>query len=184
MILRDWPLGQEAVCEVVRVRIVRSRKDDVKQYRELRVRSEVAKAMANISMERHVQDLGKRPPVLQLVQTSVAPSPDARVCAKELLRAHIEERINAEYPASEFGGRRSSADRTCGHQVFTPVVTTSRAALGRSRGERTRREEDRRRRKSVVVGRCCLVGSAVYVDAAVGGTVVCERCVARVVGVG
>ena len=101
---RDWPLDQETVCEIVRVRIVRACKEDIKQHRELRVRSRVVKAMANIYMERHIQDLGKRPHVLKLAQTSIAPSTDVQDCTLGQIRAHIEARVNAEYPAADFGG--------------------------------------------------------------------------------
>ena len=45
---RDWPLDQATVCEIVRVRFVRTETKSARQYRELRVRSRVVKGMANI----------------------------------------------------------------------------------------------------------------------------------------
>ena len=64
----DWPLDQATVCELVRVRIVRAQKDPKTNYRELHVRSKVVKEMANIYIQAHVQDLGKRPEVLKLIK--------------------------------------------------------------------------------------------------------------------
>ena len=91
---REWPLGQETVCEIVRVRMVRAQSAG-KHYRELRVRSRVAKAMANIYMERHIKDLGQRPHVLKLLQV---PTEGRQVDAEDIegrLRAHIEARVDA-----------------------------------------------------------------------------------------
>ena len=69
-------------------------------------------------------------------------------------------------------GERSSADRANSHQVMIPVVATSRASLGRSRGERTRREEKRRGRGvSVLVGRCSVVVGTVFVVVLCGSVV-------------
>ena len=101
---REWPLDQATVCELVRVRLVRANKDMTKQYRELRVRSRVVKAMANIYMERHIQDLGRRPGVLKLVQVAAQPGSERPECTREQIRAHIQARVSAEYPEEKFGG--------------------------------------------------------------------------------
>ena len=100
---REWPLDQATVSEFVRVQLVRAKKDTAAHYRELRVRSRVVKGMAHIYMQRHLQDLGKRPRVLKLMQSEYAPS-DSTECSQDQIRAHIEARVNAEYPDKEFGG--------------------------------------------------------------------------------
>ena len=100
---REWPLDQATVSELVRVRLVRAKKDTAAHYRELRVRSRVVKGMAHIYMQRHLQDLGKRPRVLKLMQSEYAPS-DSTECPLDQIRAHIEARISKEYPDKEFGG--------------------------------------------------------------------------------
>ena len=102
--VREWPLDQDSACEFVRVRIVRAQKDKVKHFRELRVRSRVVKRMANIYMERHIQDLGNRPHVLKLAQVSATPSVGTPETTREQIRAHIEARVDATYPETEFGG--------------------------------------------------------------------------------
>ena len=107
--VREWPLDQERVCEFVRVRIVRAQKDIVIQVRELSVRSRVVKRMTNILMERHIQDLGNRPRVLKLVQVSASPRVGAPETTREQLRAHIEARVDAAYPETEFGGADGAA---------------------------------------------------------------------------
>ena len=99
-----WPLDQETVAEVVRVRMVRTRGSGARRYRELRVRSRVVKGMANIYMERHIQDLGKRFGVLKLVQTHATPSKHGEECTREQMQAHIDARVGAEYPETEHGG--------------------------------------------------------------------------------
>ena len=101
---REWPLDQDTVCEFVRVRMVRAQKDASKHYRELRVRSRVVKAMANIYMERHVQDLAKRPLVLKLAQTATEARDGVQPSVREQLQAHIVARVDAEYPEAAFGG--------------------------------------------------------------------------------
>ena len=100
---REWPLDQATVSEFVRVRFVRGSKDAAKHYRELRVRSRVVKGMANIYMQRHIQDLGKRPCVLKLTQ-AVSVSSESTEYTQDQIRAHIEVRVNAEYPEEKFGG--------------------------------------------------------------------------------
>ena len=103
---RDWPLDQSTVCEIVRVRIVRAHKDPKTHYRELRVRSRVVKAMANLYMERYVQDLGRRFNVLKLMKVPTAGHGQrhGKPSMKAQLQQHIEARVQEEYPDSEFGG--------------------------------------------------------------------------------
>ena len=95
---RDWPLDQQTVCEVVRVRIVRALQQASQKYRELTVRSKVIKHMANIYMERHIQDLGQRPRVLKLLPYDGTPIGSDTGDIAGRLRAHIDARVDAEYP--------------------------------------------------------------------------------------
>ena len=44
----------------MRLRFVRAQRKSARQYLELTVRSRIVKGMANIYMERHVQDLVKK----------------------------------------------------------------------------------------------------------------------------
>ena len=103
---RDWPLDQATVCELVRVRIVRAVQDPRTQYRELRVRSKVVKSMANLYMERHVQDLGRRFRVLKLMKYCAdgQGGETERPSMAMQIKNHIETRVNQEYPDAEFGG--------------------------------------------------------------------------------
>ena len=92
---REWPLDQQTVSEIVRVRIVRAKQQATVKYRELTVRSAVVKYMANIYMERHIKDLGQRPHVLKLLQV---PTEGRQVGADDIegrIRAHIEARVDA-----------------------------------------------------------------------------------------
>ena len=103
---RELPLGQETVCEFVRVRLVRAKSATAQQYRELRVRSKIVKGIANLYMERHVQDLGQRPRVLKLPKasgTTVVATEVTGNCGAEQIRAHIQARVDTEYPDAEFG---------------------------------------------------------------------------------
>ena len=102
---RDWPLDQSTVCELVRVRIVRAMKDPKTHYRELRVRSQIVKGMANLYMERHVQDLGRRFRVLKLMQVTPEHTEEGaeRPSMTKQIRNHIEARVDREYPAAVFG---------------------------------------------------------------------------------
>ena len=61
-----WPLDQATACEFCRVRFVRAQESIVEKFAELRVRSQVVKELANIYIERQLQDLGEREHVLKL----------------------------------------------------------------------------------------------------------------------
>ena len=102
---RDWPLDQSTVCELVRVRVVRAQKDPKTHYRELRVRSRIVKGMANLYMERHVQDLGRRFRVLKLMQVPPETTEEGaeRPSMSKQIRNHIEAKVNREYPVAVFG---------------------------------------------------------------------------------
>ena len=62
----DWPVDPATACDLCRVRFVRGQEAVVSKYAELRVRSQVVNAMANVYLERHVQYLGERSHVLKL----------------------------------------------------------------------------------------------------------------------
>ena len=62
----DWPLDQPTACEFCRVRFVRGPESIVDRFAALRIRPQVVKELANIYIERHVQDLGQRGHVLKL----------------------------------------------------------------------------------------------------------------------
>ena len=95
---REWPLDQQTVCEVVRVRIVRAKQQASQKYRELTVRSAVVKHMANIYMERHIKDLGQRPRVLKLLPYDETLSEIGNGDIAARLRAHIETRVDTGTP--------------------------------------------------------------------------------------
>ena len=98
---RDWPLDQETACEIVRVRFVGSDASAADKYLVLKVRSRKVKEMANIYIQRHIQDLGARPHVLKL---QARPNSDVAARFKE----HIENRVNAHYPESHFGSEEGA----------------------------------------------------------------------------
>ena len=100
---RDWPLDQATACEVCRVRFVRTVESVADKFAELRVRSQVVKDMANIYIERHIADLSTRPHVLKLL----ADRPGASL--KERFKAHIDRRVDAEYPRTLRHGSWGSA---------------------------------------------------------------------------
>ena len=63
---RKWPLDQATACQICSVCFVRGEKSDTDKYEELLVRSRVVKEMANIYIQKHLQDLGECPHVLKL----------------------------------------------------------------------------------------------------------------------
>ena len=93
---REWPLDQATACGVCRVRFVRTVESVVDKFAELRVRSQVVKDMANIYIRRHIADLSTRPHVLKLR----ADMPGASL--QERFKAHIDSRVDAEYPPEHF----------------------------------------------------------------------------------
>ena len=108
----DWPLDQGTACELVRVRMVRAPNDTKTSYRELRVRSAVVKRMAQIYMERHVHDLGRRFPVLKLMKVTEGDvTPGGRQTVSEQMNAHIEARVSREWPDSHFGGEKGGVPK-------------------------------------------------------------------------
>ena len=64
--LSQWPLAPDVVLHVVRVRFVRGPEDLLQKFRDLYVRSKVVKKLAAIYIDRKVQDLAKRPGVLEI----------------------------------------------------------------------------------------------------------------------
>eukprot|EP00973_Karenia_brevis_P018443 2528811-Karenia_brevis.AAC.1 len=112
-VFSDWPLDQATACEVCRVHFLRGQESVVDKYAELRTRSQVVKEMANIHIERHMQDLGKRINGLELKASN------QHACLADRFREHIERRVDAEYPAKEFGTTRSwpRADSILGQKV-------------------------------------------------------------------
>ena len=93
----DWPLDQATACEICLVRFVRGPEYIVDKFAELRVRSQVVKDMANIYIQRHVQDLGDRPQVFKLHVSASSGN------LAQQFRTHIEHRVNEQYPVKEFG---------------------------------------------------------------------------------
>ena len=79
---------------------------------ELLVRSEMVKGMANIYIQRHLQDLGERPHVLKLHA-----SRDHDNLA-DRFKEHIDRRVDAEYPAAQFGGERGGIPKTIKEAVL------------------------------------------------------------------
>ena len=109
--VRDLPLDQETVCEIVRVRLVLAEAAKTKQYRELRVRSKIVKGMANVYMQRHIQDLAQRPHVLKLLKKDGTTATPREVTGKgnaKMLEEHINARVDAEYLESEFGSTKGA----------------------------------------------------------------------------
>ena len=109
---REWPLDQKTACEICRVRFVRGEPSDTDKYEELLVRSAMVKGMANIYIQRHLQDLGERPHVLKLHA-----SKDHDNLA-DRFKEHINRRVDAEYPAAQFGGSRGGIPKTIKEAVL------------------------------------------------------------------
>ena len=105
-----WPLDQNTACEIVRLRFIRGQESLVKKFKELHVRSQIVKQMANIYIQRHIGDLGERPHVLKLCVSDAG-------SVKQRMAMHIEKRVDSEYPPSEFGCPQGKAP-----QAFIDMV--------------------------------------------------------------
>eukprot|EP00973_Karenia_brevis_P086395 11979291-Karenia_brevis.AAC.1 len=66
---REWPLDQNTVCEILIARLIRGHEALIDQFRQLRVRSKIAKRMANIYIENHSEDLVRKKSVIKLLAT-------------------------------------------------------------------------------------------------------------------
>ena len=99
--LRSWPLDQDTAAQVVRVRFVRGHEALRQQFKELQVRSQVVKGMANLYIENHMEELLKKNSVLRLLSARGGQ-------VREDLKNHIEIRVNAEYPAAMHGGNEGA----------------------------------------------------------------------------
>ena len=95
--LSQWPLAPDVVLKVVRVRFIRGPEDLLQKFRDLYVRSKVVKKLAEIYIDRKVQDLANRPGVLQIHTF--------QKCATvaESLKAHVAQRVDALYPPALHG---------------------------------------------------------------------------------
>ena len=114
---------KETACEVVRVRFFGSDASAADKYPVLKVRSRNVKEMANIYIQRHSQDLGERPHVLKL---HARPSRDVTARFKE----HIENRVNAHYPESQFGSEEGAVPPLLRDGI--PQQQKSKASSGES----------------------------------------------------
>ena len=93
----QWPLSPAVARHIVRVRFVRGASDVVQNFGELTVRSAVVKKLAEIYIERNIQELQQRPGVLKIHTYRRC----ANVAAS--LKAHVHERVDASYPVEAHG---------------------------------------------------------------------------------
>eukprot|EP00973_Karenia_brevis_P033910 4679344-Karenia_brevis.AAC.1 len=87
--------GQNTVCEILTVRLVRGHEAVIDQFRQLGVRSQIVKRMANIYIENHYEDLVKKKSVIKLLVTR-----DGDL--KQRFKEHINRRVDEQYPPSKF----------------------------------------------------------------------------------
>ena len=97
----EWPLDQDTAAQIVRVTMVRGHEALLDQFKELKVRSRVVKAMANLYVDNHLAELMSRASVVKLL---VARRGDLR----QQFREHIELRVDAAYPANQHGDEEGS----------------------------------------------------------------------------
>jgi len=64
--LSAWPMSPEQVHQVVRVRLMKGPKEILNKFKELRVRAQVVRDVAQLYITHHVKDLADRPGVLAL----------------------------------------------------------------------------------------------------------------------
>ena len=83
--LTEWPLDQATACQVVRVQLIRGHANLLDQFKELKVRSQVVKELANIYIDRQCDDLLQSYKAMKLKLSSSKKGP-----AREILRHHIE----------------------------------------------------------------------------------------------
>ena len=95
--LSQWPMSPEVARHIVRVRFVRGPSDLLQKFRELTVRSAIVKKLAEIYIDRNVQDLQGRPGVLKIHAY--------RRCQTVALslKSHAHERVDELYPVSTHG---------------------------------------------------------------------------------
>ena len=99
--LTQWPLDQETACQVVRVQLIRGHEDLLHQFKELKVRSQVVKELANIYIDRQCDDLLQSYKAVKMLGSERG---SANLTRRETLRHHIEVRVDEQYPANLHGG--------------------------------------------------------------------------------
>ena len=97
----EWPLDQDTAAQVVRVTMVRGHEALLDQFKELKVRSRVVKAMANLYVDNHLAELISRASVVKLLAAR-------RGDLRQQFREHIELRVDAAYPANQHGDEEGS----------------------------------------------------------------------------
>ena len=113
-----WPLDQDTAAQVVRVRFVRGHEALRQQFKELKVRSRVVKAMANLYVDNHLEELLQKSSVVKLLTPR---GPDLR----EDLRKHIATRVEEDCPESQHGG-----DEGCVPEKILQAVNESEEVSG------------------------------------------------------
>ena len=63
----QWPLDQDTAATIVRLRMVRGHEALVSQFKELRVRSQIVKGLANLYVDNQLSELLKKKSVTGLL---------------------------------------------------------------------------------------------------------------------
>ena len=81
--------------------------------------------MASIYMERHIKDLGQHPRVLKLLQTSTEETQDREDTLERRIRAHIDIRVDTEYPEAIFGSTEGAIPQPIQEMIRAQVEEDS-----------------------------------------------------------
>eukprot|EP00973_Karenia_brevis_P047613 6608716-Karenia_brevis.AAC.1 len=63
----EWPRDQDTACGILTARLVRGHEALIDQFPQLKLRSRIAKRMANIYIENHYKELLKKQRVIKLL---------------------------------------------------------------------------------------------------------------------
>ena len=91
-----WPLSQETVQQVIRVRLKHGPHELLNKFKELKVRAHIVRGMAYLYIKHHMSDLGGRPGVLSLHAIQ------KKATVTESLQAHVDARVSLHYPSATF----------------------------------------------------------------------------------
>ena len=163
--LTQWPLDEDVAAQIVRMRFVRGPEALRQQFKELVVRSQVVKGMANIYIENHMEELLKKNSVLQLLSARSGN-------VHEDLKNHIELRVNAEYPSAIHGGEEGGvpAKLQClfeealkadaaSHVALAPSLFDQKQATGHDAAPKDCADLFNGMRPSIVVGEATTEGA-------------------------
>ena len=112
----QWPLDQDTAATIVRLRMIRGHEALVSQFKELRVRSQVVKGLANLYVDNQLTELLKKKSITGLLASKIQR-------LREQFREHISRRVDAEYPSETYGNEQGAVP-----EYINKAVAASTAA--------------------------------------------------------